>query len=69
MLAVLIALSTVRDFHFPGLHCLAGVGAISYSHYLIHIPLQSLVVLLALGFDQPEAVAGALLVLIPLTGG
>ena len=66
VLAMLIVLSSVRDLQFPGLRCLAGVGAISYSLYLIHNPVQSLVVRLALRLNQLEAVAAALLVLIPL---
>lgn len=66
VLATLILLSSVRDFQVPGLRPLAGVGVISYSLYLIHNPLQSLVVRLALRLQQPEAVAAALLALIPL---
>lgn len=66
VLAMLILLSSVRDLQFPGLRSLAWVGAISYSLYLVHNPLQSLVVRVALRLHQPEAVAAALLVLIPL---
>lgn len=66
MLVLLILLSSVRDLQLPGLRCLVGVGAISYSLYLIHNPLQSLVVRIALTLYQPEAVPTALLVWIRL---
>ena len=66
VLAMLILLSSVRDLQFPGLRSFAWVGAISYSLYLIHTPLQSLVVRVALRLNQSEAMAAALLVLIPL---
>lgn len=66
VLGLLILLSSMSDIQFPGLRCLAGVGAISFSPYLTHNPLESLLVRLALRFHQPEAVAAALLVLIPL---
>lgn len=66
MLALLILLSIVRDIQFPGLRPLAWVGGISYSLYLIHTPLQSLVIRLAMILRQPEEVAALLLVLLPL---
>lgn len=66
VLALLILLSSVRDVPFPGLRALAWVGGISYSLYLIHNPLQSLAIRLALRLGQPEALAAVLLVLIPL---
>lgn len=66
VLSVLILLSSVIDIEFPGLRALAWVGGISYSLYLIHNPLQSLVIRLALRLGQTEAVAALLLVLVPL---
>ena len=66
VLSVLILLSSVIDVQFPGLRALAWVGGISYSLYLIHNPLQSLVIRLALRLGQPEAMAALLLVLLPL---
>ncbi len=42
------------------------MGGISYSLYLIHNPLQSLVIRLSLRLGQTEAVAALLLVLVPL---
>ena len=66
VLALLILLSSVRDLQFPGLRSIAWVGTISYRFYLIYNPLQSLVVRVALRLNQSEAVAAALLVLIPL---
>ncbi len=66
MLSVLILLSGVIDVQFPGLRALAWVGGISYSLYLIHNPLQSLVIRLALRLGQTEAIAALLLVLVPL---
>ena len=65
VLALLTLLSSVRDFQFAGLRCLAGVGVFSYSLYLIHGPVPSILVRLALLFHQPEAVAVAFLVSIP----
>ncbi len=66
VLALLILLSSVRDLQFPCLHALAWVGGIPYSLYLIHNPLQSLVIRLALRFGLSEHVAAGLLVLVPL---
>lgn len=66
VLALLVLLSSVRDLQFPGLRVLAWVGGISFSLYLIHNPLQSLTIRLALRLGQPEALAAVLLVLIPL---
>jgi peptidoglycan/LPS O-acetylase OafA/YrhL len=66
VLSVLILLSSMIDVQFPGLRALASVGCISYSLYLIHTPLQSLVIRLALRLDQTEAVAALLLVIVPL---
>jgi exopolysaccharide production protein ExoZ len=66
VLSVLILLSTLIDVQFPGLSALAWVGGISYSLYLVHNPMQSLVIRLALPFGQQEAVAALLLVLVPL---
>ena len=66
VLSVLILLSSVIDVQFPGSCALAWVGGISYSLYLIHNPLQSLVIRLALRLGQTEAVAALLLVLVPL---
>jgi peptidoglycan/LPS O-acetylase OafA/YrhL len=61
-----ILLSNVREVQFPGLRALAWVGSISYSLYLIHNPLQSLVIRLALHLGQPEVVAALLLLLVPI---
>ena len=66
VLSVLILLSSMIAVQFPGLRALAWVGGISYSLYLIHNPLQSLVIRLALRLGQTEAVAALLLVLVPL---
>jgi peptidoglycan/LPS O-acetylase OafA/YrhL len=67
VLAALILLSTVRDFEgLPGLSVFAWVGGISYSLYLIHNPLQSLAIRLAVHFALPELAASVLLVLVPL---
>lgn len=66
VLSVLILLSNEIDIQFPGLLALSWVGGISYSLYLIHNPMQSLVIRVALLLGQPEAVAAFLLVLIPL---
>lgn len=66
VLSVLILLSSVIDVQFPGVRTLAWVGGISYSLYLIHNPLQSLVIRLALRMGQTEAVAALLLVLVPV---
>jgi len=66
VLSVFILLSSVFDVQFPGLRALAWVGGISYSLYLIHNPLQTLVIRLDLRLGQTEAVAALLLVLVPL---
>lgn len=67
VLASLILLSAVRDLEgLPGLSVFAWVGGISYSLYLIHNPLQSLAIRLAVHFALPELAAGVLLVLVPL---
>ena len=66
VLSVLILLSNEIDIQFPGLRALSWVGVISYSLYLIHNPMQSLVIRLALRLGQSEAVAALLLVLVPL---
>jgi len=64
VLALLILLSNVREVQFPGQRAHAWVGSISYSLYLIHNPLQSLVISLALRLGQPEVVAALLLSLV-----
>jgi hypothetical protein len=67
VLAALILLSTVRDFEgLPGLRAFAWVGGISYSLYLIHNPIQSLAIRLAVRLALPELMAVVLLVLVPL---
>ena len=44
--ALLILLSSVRDFdRLPDVRTMASVGVISYSLYLLHNPIQSLVLL------------------------
>lgn len=68
VLAILILLSAEGAVQFPGLRPLAWLGGISYSLYLVHNPLQSLVIRVALRLEQPEGVAAVLLVLVPLFG-
>jgi peptidoglycan/LPS O-acetylase OafA/YrhL len=55
--------SSVRD-HF--LDALRGIAALLVLANLIHNPLQSLVIRLALHLGQPEVVAALLLLLVPI---
>lgn len=67
VLSALILFSSLRDFdQLPALRTLAGVGAISFSLYLLHSPIQSLAIRLAVFLSLPEATAALLLVLLPL---
>ena len=67
VLAALITFSAVRDFQrLPGLRAIAWVGGISYSLYLLHAPIQSLAVRLAVRLMLPESAAALLLVALPI---
>lgn len=67
VLSALILFSSVRDFdRMPGVRTMASVGVISYSLYLLHNPIQSLAIRVAVRLALPEAVAALLLVLLPL---
>ncbi|MCS5704708.1 acyltransferase [Synechococcus sp. FGCU-3] len=67
VLSALILLSSVRDFdQLPGVRTMASVGVISYSLYLLHNPIQSLAIRLAVRLALPEVSAALLLVLLPL---
>lgn len=67
VLAALIIFSAVRDFQrLPGLKAFAWLGGISYSLYLVHNPIQSLVIRIAVRLQMPEFVAAFLLVVVPL---
>ena len=67
VLSALILLSSVRDFdRLPGVRTMASVGVISYSLYLLHNPIQALVIRMAVRLAMPEAAAALLLVLLPL---
>lgn len=67
VLSALILFSSVRDFdQLPALRTMAGVGVVSFSLYLLHNPIQSLAIRLAVRLSLPEAAAALLLVLLPL---
>jgi exopolysaccharide production protein ExoZ len=67
VLSALILLSSVRNFdRLPGVRTMASVGVVSFSLYLLHNPIQSLAIRLAVRLALPEAAAALLLVLLPL---
>ncbi|MDC0315946.1 acyltransferase family protein, partial [Synechococcus sp. AH-551-G15] len=67
VLASLIVSSALRDYkRLPGLAVIAWVGKISYSLYLLHGPIQSLAVRLAMWLKLSESAAALLLVALPI---
>jgi hypothetical protein len=66
-LAALILFSAERDYQRPpGLRAIAWLGTVSYSLYLLHNPVQSLVIRLAVRLGLPEFSAALLLAIVPI---
>ena len=62
LLTKLLGFSSVLEPQFTCLRYFAGVGVIPYNIHRIHDQIQLTMGILALCFDQPEEVSGALLV-------